>query len=142
MKHFQILIAVSAGALFLSACSETTPSDTASLTPAAGVSSSERAGAGQFDATGRIACAQVTGQPTGQCEFGVAREGNGNATVIVTMLDGRKRAIFFQNGAPVGADTSQADGYGEFSATKESDLNFIRVGDERYEIPDAVVFGG
>ena len=78
----------------------------------------------------------------GQCDFGVAREGNGNATVIVTMLDGRTRAIFFQNGAPVGADTSQADGYGEFSATKESDLNLIRVGDERYEIPDAVVFGG
>ena len=26
-------------------------------------------------------------------------------------------------------------------ATKESDLYFIRIGDERYEIPDAVILG-
>jgi hypothetical protein len=25
---------------------------------------------------------------------------------------------------------------------RESDLNLIRVGDERYEIPDALIFGG
>ena len=31
---------------------------------------------------------------------------------------------------------------GEFSATSESDLNIIRIGQERYEIPDAVVSGG
>ena len=45
-------------------------------------------------------------------------------------------------GIPVGADTSQADGYGKFKAGKESDLHLIRFGDERYEIPDAVVLGG
>jgi hypothetical protein len=42
----------------------------------------------------------------------------------------------------IGADTSEADGYHDFSAEKESDLNLIRVGPERYEIPDAVIFGG
>ncbi|HWS14347.1 MAG TPA: hypothetical protein VN279_16210 [Rhodocyclaceae bacterium] len=45
-------------------------------------------------------------------------------------------------GRPIGADTSQADGYGEFRATKDDDLHRIRVGEERYEIPDAVVLGG
>jgi hypothetical protein len=45
-------------------------------------------------------------------------------------------------GRPIGADTSQADGYPEFRATKEGDLNLIRIGSERYEIPDAVVLGG
>lgn len=105
-------------------------------------SAAERAGMGKFDATGRIPCAQAKGQPMGQCEFGVAREGGGTATVIVTRLDGRKRAIFFEKGKATGADTSQADGHGAFSAKKESDLNFIRVGDERYEIPDAVPSGG
>jgi hypothetical protein len=78
----------------------------------------------------------------GHCDFGVARAGGGYATVIVTLSDGRTRAIFFRMGTPMGADASQADGYGEFRATKESDLNLIRVGDERYEIPDAVVLGG
>jgi hypothetical protein len=45
-------------------------------------------------------------------------------------------------GIPIGADTSEADGYHDINATKESDLHFIRVGKERYEIPDAVVLGG
>ncbi len=39
------------------------------------------------------------------------------------------------------ADTSEADP-GEFSASRESDLNHVRIGDERYEIPDAVILGG
>ncbi len=101
-----------------------------------------RAGQGQFDATGQIPCAQSVGQPMTQCEFGVARAGGGYATVVVTRPDGRARAIFFRMGRPIGAGTSQADGMPEFRATKESDLNLIRVGDERYEIPDAVVLGG
>lgn len=101
-----------------------------------------RAGEGRFDATGKIPCAQAAGQPMGQCQFGVARAGGGYATVVVTRPDGRTRAIYFMMGRPLGADTSQADGYPEFRATKESDLNLIRIGNERYEIPDAVILGG
>jgi hypothetical protein len=101
-----------------------------------------RAGRGEFDATGRIPCAQSPGQPTAQCDFGVDRAGGGYATVVVTRPDGVRRAIFFRHGLPIGADSSQADGYGAFRADKESDLHLIRVGDERYEIPDAVIYGG
>lgn len=101
-----------------------------------------RAGQGAFDATGKIPCAQFSGQPMNQCNFGVARDGGGTATVSITRLDGLKRAVFFDKGEAIGADTSEADGYHDFSAEKESDLNFIRVGPERYEIPDAVIFGG
>jgi len=74
--------------------------------------------------------------------MGVARAGGGYATVLVTHPDGGKRAIFFRNGIPIGADTSEADGYHDFSARKESDLHLIRVGPERYEIPDPVILGG
>jgi heat shock protein HslJ len=101
-----------------------------------------RAGQGKFDASGPLPCAFGAGQPMGQCEFGVARAGGGYATVVIKRPDGRTRAIYFRMGKPVGADTSQADGYPEFRATKESDLHLIRVGDERYEIVDAIVFGG
>jgi hypothetical protein len=45
-------------------------------------------------------------------------------------------------GKSIGADTGQADGYSEFTETKENDLHLIRIGNERYEIPDAVVLGG
>jgi hypothetical protein len=37
---------------------------------------------------------------------------------------------------------SQADGNVTLRGTKESDLHMIRIGDERYEIPDALVYGG
>jgi hypothetical protein len=100
-----------------------------------------RAGQGDFDAKGQIPCAKYAGQPMRQCDFGVARAGGGYATVVVTRPDGIPRAIFFRNGVPIGADTSEADP-GEFSASREADLNFIRIGKERYEIPDAVILGG
>ena len=101
-----------------------------------------RAGQGDFDATGSIPCAVSLGQPSVQCEFGVARSGGGYATVVITRPDGSTRAIFFRMGRPIGADTSEADGYPEFRFRKENDLYFIQVGHERYEIPDAVVLGG
>jgi hypothetical protein len=102
-----------------------------------------RAGEGRFDASGKVPCAQAAGQPmTMQCDFRVARAGGGYATVVITRPDGRKRAIFFRMGRPISADVSQAEGDKPFRASRESDLNFIRVGDERYEIPDAVTLGG
>lgn len=101
-----------------------------------------RAGQGQFDATGNIPCAQNLGQPMTQCEFGVARAGGGYATVVITKPDGRTRAIFFRKGKPIGTTTNEANGYGEFRTSKENDLHLIRVGNERYEIPDAVILGG
>lgn len=101
-----------------------------------------RAGQGDFDATGQVPCAQYSSQPMTQCELGVARAGGGYATVVVTRPDGSKRAIFFRMGRPLGADTSEADGYHDFRADKEGDLHRIQVGPERYEIPDAVILGG
>ena len=104
--------------------------------------SAVRAGQGDFDATGTLPCAQYRGQPMTGCSFGVARAGGGYATLVITRPDGRTRAIFFSMGVPIGADTSQADGYHEMTATREADLHHIRIGDERYEIPEAVVWGG
>ena len=101
-----------------------------------------RAGQGVFDATGNIPCAQSAGKPMEQCGFGVARAGGGYATVVVKKPDGRQRAIFFRMGRAIGADTSQADGNPPFRASRKSDLNLIRIGNERYEIPDAVILGG
>lgn len=101
-----------------------------------------RAGQGQFDATGALACAFSAGQPMGQCQFGVARAGGGYATVVIKKTDGRTRAIFFRMGRPIGADVSESEGRHDFQASKVGDLHRIRVGNERYDIPDAVVFGG
>lgn len=94
-----------------------------------------------YHATGKIPCTAMSGQPMGTCQFGVKRQGNGNALVTVTHNNGKKRVIIFQNGQATGYDQSQAD-HPKFSSSKDSDLNIIKIGSERYEIPDAVVYGG
>ncbi|ACB52805.1 unknown [Crocosphaera subtropica ATCC 51142] len=94
-----------------------------------------------YHATGNVTCSMGNGQPTGSCPFGVTRRGNGSADVTVTKPDGRKRVIFFENGQAISADTSQADP-GDFSASKKDDIYIIRIGKERYEIFEAIVFGG
>jgi hypothetical protein len=94
-----------------------------------------------YHATGDIPCAMAAGQPMGSCPFGVKREGNGSGTVTVTKPDGRTRSIFFKQGKAIGADTSSADP-GEFSASRDGDNTTVRIGQERYEIWDAVIYGG
>lgn len=105
-------------------------------------SASERAGQGQFDARGPVRCAQRAGQPMRDCQASVARDPGGTATLVITRPDGRKRFIFFENGNPVSADLSQADGNMEFRGSKGGDVYYIEAGDERYEIVEAFVFGG
>ncbi len=94
-----------------------------------------------YNATGKVPCQTTAGQPTGNCDFGVVRQGNGSAQVTITKPDGRTRTIYFENGSATGYDMSQADPK-EFNSSKEVDLFIIRIGEERYEIPEAVVFGG
>ncbi len=94
-----------------------------------------------YHATGSIPCSMASGQPTGSCPFGVVREDNSTGRVTVTKPDGRTRTIFFEKGKATGYDMSQAD-RGKFSAKKKGDLSIISIGQERYEIPDAVIFGG
>ena len=61
--------------------------------------------------------------------------------VTVTKSDGRTRTIFFENGEATGYDMSEAD-LAKITVEKQGDLSLIRIGQERYEIPDAVIFGG
>lgn len=90
-----------------------------------------------FDATGEVACATTEGQPTRPCPFGVVRDGPGNAGVWIALGEGRERAILFEGGVPVSADSTE-----RMSFEKTGDLFTVRVGAELYAIPEAVVFGG
>lgn len=89
-----------------------------------------------YNATGDISCATSFSAPMGQCPFGVIRRGDGDATIVVTLPGGGERYIYFDG------DQSSSDG-GHTVWERRGDLNMIQVGDqERYEIPDAVRFGG
>ena len=101
-----------------------------------------RAGKSVYDAAGLVPCAVGLGAPMAQCTFGVARDKGGSATVVVTKPDGVERILFFAEGAFLSPDTSEAGGGFDHSVSREGDLTLIRVEHERYEIPDAVIFGG
>ncbi len=90
-----------------------------------------------FDATGLVPCAVHAGEPMRQCPFGVVREGPGNAGLWVALGDGVERQLLFEGGAPVATNST-----GNMSFEKAGDLYLIRVGDERFEVPEAVVTGG
>jgi hypothetical protein len=90
-----------------------------------------------FDATGEVPCATAEGQPVRACPFGVVRDGPGNAGVWIALGEGKERAILFEGGVPVSADSPEA-----LSFEKVDDLFTIRVGAERYEIVEAVLSGG
>jgi hypothetical protein len=90
-----------------------------------------------FHATGTIACARAKGEPMAQCEFGVKRQGGGTAEVTVTWPGGGQRILRFEKGRPISSDSALPVKF-----TRDSDLIRISVGDERFEVFDAVVFGG
>jgi len=94
-----------------------------------------------FNATGMLACARGAGQPMGQCEFGVTREGDGNGMITVFWPDGGSRVIFFETGTPAYFDQSEADGDAEMTVGRNADLFSVTIGDERFEFPEAVITG-
>ncbi len=87
---------------------------------------------------GEIPCARYLGQPMAMCGASVIRQGAQAAVVTVSWPDGGRRVIRFRDGRMEGSDASQP-----FRAVREADLNMIRIGKtERFEIPDALAFGG
>ena len=74
--------------------------------------------------------------------YGIALACGGNDTVVVTKPASDKSAIPFRMGSPLGTDTSPAECYSEFRASKENDLHIILIDSVHYKIPDSVIFGG
>jgi hypothetical protein len=95
----------------------------------------------EFNATGEVPCARHAGQPMSQCRFGVVREGGGSGWIKIFWPDGGSRVIFFEKGTPSRYDESQADGGAKMSVRLEADLYRVRVGDQHFEFPEALLLG-
>ncbi len=93
-------------------------------------------------ASGSLRCTMANAQQGGVCPFEVTREGDGTAKVTVDKPDGQSRVIFFKGGKATGYRQTQQANPERFSASKQGDTSIVTIGGERYEIPDAVVFGG
>ena len=95
-------------------------------------------GSANSAATGEVPCATAVGQPTGSCAFRVERGTNGDASVWIMLPSGKERYIEFVRGKPVNTDPGL-----DLSSERTGNLLLVRIGGiERYEIPDALVFGG
>jgi hypothetical protein len=97
-----------------------------------------------FDATGTLPCARRAGQPTHLCRFGVVRHGDHTAIVTVYRPGGGARTIFFDaHGNVIGVARRATDRPipGRATVSKSAAVNLIAVGDERYEIADAILVG-
>ncbi|MBT8418935.1 MAG: hypothetical protein KJO42_15975 [Silicimonas sp.] len=100
----------------------------------------ERAKAADFDMKGEIACAQEVGEAMGACRAAVARAG-GAAAVVVTFPNGFARTLTFDGGDFVRGNATMS-GVGTDTDWSLSDgTYFVRVDDQRYEVPAALVFG-
>lgn len=63
--------------------------------------------------------------------------------VSITWPEGGGRLIFFEAGVPVSFDPSQAEqGLGMTVTRTEYGTAIVFIGEERFEIPDAVIWGG
>jgi hypothetical protein len=96
----------------------------------------------KFHATGQVPCARTGNQPMGSCAFGVVRGVRGDGTLTVFWPDGSSRIIEFKGGAPVRSDQPQPDGTAAIDMRRNADLMQITIGQERFEIVDAIIQGG
>lgn len=107
-----------------------------------GVDDSEKRAMKQdFDAQGVIQCAQEAGEALGKCTVGIATGDGGDATAIATFSNGFARRLYFRNGEFVSANSTMSGAGRDTDWQLDDGMHKIRVDDQRYNIPDTLVFG-
>ncbi len=104
------------------------------------MSANKRAKAKSFDAAGDIRCAQEVGQELGPCSAEVARV-EGSAAVVVTFPNGFRRTLTFSDGEFLRGNATMSGVGTDTEWERVDDLYLVRVDDQRFEIPAALVFG-
>jgi hypothetical protein len=95
-----------------------------------------------FNATGQIPCVREAGQPMGQCDFGVKREGGGKGSITVFWPDGGNRVIYFEGNVPSSYDQSEADGGAQMTVDEDNGIFTVKIGGQRFELFEAIMAGG
>jgi hypothetical protein len=93
----------------------------------------------RFHATARLPCKPPYGAAATTCEAGVVRRGR-DATATVEILGPNQllRQILFVRGEPVASNSAQT-----LTSRRSGDTTTVEIGgDERFEVPDALLTGG
>ena len=93
----------------------------------------------RFHATAQLRCKPPHAAAEAQCDAGVVRRGrDGTATVEIRGPNQLFRQILFVKGQPAASNTAQP-----MSAKRDGDTTVVDIGgQERYDIPDALLTGG
>lgn len=91
-----------------------------------------------YHATAEVSCLPPFATATESCKAGVIRRSpEGSATFEAVAKSGLKRRVLFVKGRPVASDANEP-----LSSSRDGDKTIVKVGDERYEVPDPLVTGG
>ena len=96
--------------------------------------------AGEIPARGTVPCAQERGQALGMCYVAISRSDDGNTTVLVTFKNGFSRKLTFAHGAFVSGNPTMSGAGTDTDWRLVEDVHHIRVDDQRYLVPDALLF--
>lgn len=100
----------------------------------------ERAKSGDFEAAGEVRCAQEVGQSLGTCGAMVARA-DGSAAVVVTFPNGFARTLTFSDREFLRGNATMSGVGTDTEWRLDGGLFHVRVDDQRFELPEALVFG-
>lgn len=110
------------------------------ILPGAMMTAAEAAKAESFDATAEIACAQEVGEELRACEAAVSRA-DGIVTVKVTFPNGFTRVLLFDDGVFLRGNPTMSGVGTDTDWTLSDGMYLIRVDDQQYRIPEALVLG-
>ncbi len=100
----------------------------------------QRAKSGAFVGAGDVRCAQEVGQSLGLCRAKVARDG-GSAAVVVKFPNGFARTLTFSDREFLRGNATMS-GVGTDTDWHLTDGTYhVRVDDQRFEIPEALISG-
>jgi hypothetical protein len=99
-----------------------------------------RARVGDFDAVAEVRCAQDIGRSLVACRGGVARSGPASV-VVVTFPNGFVRRLSFSDGDFLRGDATMSGVGTDTDWQLAQGLYRLRVDDQRFEVPEALVVG-
>lgn len=115
----------------------------AGLPGSAGADVSEaakRAKSGEFETAGEVRCAQEVGQSLGTCDAMVARADR-SAAVVVTFPNGFSRTLTFSGREFLRGNATMSGVGTDTDWRLDGGMYHVRVDDQRFELPEALVFG-
>jgi len=95
---------------------------------------------GDFQAEGKVQCAQEVGEALGPCAAEVAHS-NAAAVVAVNFPNGFARFLMFENGDFLRGNSTMSGVGTDAEWHRSEGVYHIRVDDQRFEIPQALILG-